>query len=46
MDLMSIDHLSVKRRLFDACLEIHEGEVLGLIGPKPHQPVWAGSGTT
>ena len=33
MALMSIDNLSVQQRLFDACLEIHEGEVLGLIGP-------------
>jgi len=33
MALMSIASLAVEQRLFDACLEIHEGEVLGLIGP-------------
>ena len=33
MALMSIDRLSVDSRLQDACLDIHEGEVLGLIGP-------------
>jgi iron complex transport system ATP-binding protein len=33
MALMSIDNLTVEQRLFDACLEIREGEVLGLIGP-------------
>jgi iron complex transport system ATP-binding protein len=33
MALMSIDSLTVEQRLFDACLEIDAGEVLGLIGP-------------
>jgi len=33
MALMSIENLSVERRLADASLEIDEGEVLGLIGP-------------
>ncbi len=31
MALMSIENLAVERRLFDASLELHEGEVLGLI---------------
>lgn len=33
MDLMSIQNLSVNRRLFDISLDLQQGEVVGLIGP-------------